>query len=141
MPARAPRRLWDSCIVIGYLAGYPELKPDCPLLIEQAERGEIEIVVSMIAEVESAYLEGYSDQESEARIKEFFSREYVIPVAVDTPLAALARQLIRKYRKTHKVKPNDAVHLATAIKERILVIETTDPDLLALNGLEGNPPT
>jgi len=94
----------------------------------------------MIAEVESAYLEGYSDQESGARIKEFFSREYVIPVAVDTPLAALARQLIRKYRKTHKVKPNDAVHLATAIKERILVIETTDPDLLALNGLEGNPP-
>ena len=66
MPARAPRRLWDSCIVIGYLAGYPELKPDCPLLIEQAERGEIEIVVSMIAEVESAYLEGYSDQESES---------------------------------------------------------------------------
>ncbi len=115
-----PRRLWDSCIVIGYLAGYPELKPDCLPLIEQAKRGEIEIVVSMIAEVESAYLEGYSDQESEARIKEFFSREYVIPVAIDTPLAALARQLIRKYRKTHKVKPNDAVHLATAIQQHIL---------------------
>ena len=50
------RRLWDSCVVIGYLAGYEDLKPECPLIIEQAERGEIQIVVSAMATIEVAYL-------------------------------------------------------------------------------------
>jgi predicted nucleic acid-binding protein len=114
--------------------------PDCPKIIEQAGRGETEIAVSMIAQVEVSYLEGYSDQQSEARIKEFFSRDYIIPVAIDTPLAAIARNLVRKYRDTYRVRPPDAIHLATAIQHHISLIETTDRDLLNLNGLEGSPP-
>ena len=135
MPAR--RRLWDSCIVIGYLAGYEQLKPDCPRIIEQASGGQIEIVVSAMATVEAAYLEGYSDQDSEALIKEFFGRDYIIPIGMDVRIAEIARGLIRKYRT--KLKPPDAAHLATAIQWRIPIIETTDPDLLQLNQLEGNP--
>lgn len=135
-----PRRLWDSCIVIGYLAGYEDLKRDCPLIIEQAERGELEIVVSAMATIEAAYLEGHSDQESEALIQEFFTRDYVIPVAIDSPVAAIARRLIRKYRGSRKLEPPDAAHLAVAIQWRIPLIETTDPDLLRVSGLEGNPP-
>ena len=135
MPAR--RRLWDSCIVIGYLAGYEQLKPDCPRIIEQASGGQIEIVVSAMATVEAAYLEGYSDQDSEALIKEFFGRDYIIPIGMDVRIAEIARGLIRKYRT--KLKPPDAAHLATAIQWRIPIIETTDPDLLQLDQLEGNP--
>ncbi|MBI2856000.1 MAG: PIN domain-containing protein [Chloroflexi bacterium] len=134
-----PRRLWDSCIVIGYLAGYEDLRPDCPLIIDQAERGELEIVVSAMATVEAAYLEGYPDQDSEALIQEFFSREYIIPVGIDTRIAEIARGLVRKYRQGPKLEPPDAAHLASAIQWHIPLIETTDPDLLRLNELEGNP--
>lgn len=86
-----PRRLWDSCIVIGYLAGYEDLKPDCPQIIEQARLGRLEIAVSVIATIEVAYLEGYSDPTSEAMIQEFFGREYIIPIGIDTPIAPIAR--------------------------------------------------
>jgi len=133
------RRLWDSCVVIGYLAGYEDLKPECPLIIEQAERGEIQIVVSAMATIEVAYLAGSSDPESEAMIREFFTREYIVPVGIDVSIASIARELIRKYRNAPKIKPVDAAHFATAIQWHIPVIETTDPDLLRLNELEGNP--
>ena len=134
------RRLWDSCIVIGYLAGYEQLKPDCPRIIEQARGGQIEIVVSVMATIEAAYLEGHSDQNSEELIREFFSRGYIIPIGMDTRIAAITRGLIRKYRTSHKLKPPDAAHLATAIQWHIPIIETTDPDLLQLDHAEGNPP-
>lgn len=131
------RRLWDSCIVLGYLSGQQDIKTDCDQIIEQAERGELEIVVSIIASVEVAYLPGLSSSDSELKIQQFFSREYVIPVAVDISVAKTARRLIRDY---YELKPSDAIHVATALQWQIPIIETTDPDLLELNGKEGNPP-
>ena len=133
------RRLWDSVIVLGYLAGYEDLKPDCPLIIQQAQRGELEIIVSEMAKVEVAYLTGQSDSESEALIREFFSRDYIIPVSVDDPISTIARNLIRKYRNGPKIKPPDAIHLATAIQWHIPVIETADTDFLKFDRREGNP--
>ncbi len=136
----APRRLWDSCVIIDYLAGRAEVGEACTKIIEQAERGELEIVVSALAEVEVAYLEGYDDQESEDMIRELFGRSYVISVAVDMRLASVARGLVRKYRAGPRLKPPDATHLATAIQWNIPIIETTDPDLLRLDRREGSPP-
>ena len=135
MPAQ--RRLWDSAIVLGYLAGYEELRPMCLQIIQQAQQGEVEIIVSEMAKVESAYLAGRPDAESEDLIKEFFSREYIIPVSVDDPISTIARGLVRKHRG---LTPPDAIHLATAILWHVPVIETTDPDLLRLDQQEGNPP-
>ncbi len=132
-----PRRLWDSCIVLGYLSGQQDIKTDCDQIIEQAKRGELEIVVSIIASVEVAYLPGLSPSDSELKIQEFFSRGYVIPVAVDISVAKTARRLIRDY---YGLKPSDAIHVATALQWQIPIIETTDPHLLELNGKEGNPP-
>ena len=134
------RRLWESNVVIGYLAGYPNLQSDCIQIIEQAKRGEVEIFVSVIATIEAAYLTGQSDADSEALIQEFFGRNYIIPVGIDAGIASITRGLIRKYRNGPKLKPPDAAHLGTALQWRIPVIETTDPDLLRLHNLEGNPP-
>ena len=135
MPAQ--RRLWDSAIVLGYLAGYEELRPMCLQIIQQAQQGEVEIIVSEMAKVESAYLAGRPDAESEDLIKEFFRREYIIPVSVDDPISTIARGLVRKHRG---LTPPDAIHLDTAILWHVPVIETTDPDLLRLDQQEGNPP-
>lgn len=134
------RRLWDSCVVIGYLAGYSALQEQCELIVDAGKRGELEIVVSALAMVEAAYLAGYSDSDAEARIREFFSRRYVIPVQIDAPVAAIARSLIRRHRSARRIKPEDATHLATAIQWHIPVVETTDDDLLRFDKVEGRPP-
>lgn len=134
MPAQ--RRLWDSAIVLGFLAGYEELRPMCPQIIQQAQQGEVEIIVSEMAKVETAYLAGRPDAESEDLIREFFSREYIIAVSVDDPVSTIARGLIRKHQG---LTPPDAIHLATAVLWHIPVIETSDPDLLRLDRQEGNP--
>ena len=133
------RRLWDSSVVIGYLGGQADIADACSNIISRAERGELEIVVSALATIEVAYLSGVDDQTSERLIREFFDRAYIIPVAVDVRIASIARHLVRKYQGQPSLKPPDAAHLATAIQWKISVIETTDPDLLRLDGLEGIP--
>ncbi len=136
-----PRRTWDSSIVIGYLAGYPDFKTECDLIIDSAVKGDCEILVSTIAEVEAAYLVGYSDEDSEAKIKEFFSRSYVVVAAYDQPVAAAARRLIRQGKaQQRKLSSHDAIHLATCEVHHIPILETTDPDLLRWNQIIGNPP-
>ena len=137
MPAQ--RRLWDTSVIIGYLAGEEDVAEACDNTIGRAERVEVEIVVSAMATIEVAYLEGLDDQDSEAKIRELFNREYIIPVAIDVGVAFIARELVRKYKVGPKIKPPDAAHLATAIQWRIPMVETTDADLLRLDGLEGDP--
>ena len=131
-----PRRLWDSCIILGYLSGQTGIKTDCEQIIQQAERGELEIATSTLAQAEVAYIQGLSPRDSEALIQEFFTRKYVVPIAFDIAVARIARRLIRDHSG---LKPSDAVHMATALQWRLPIIETTDPDLLSLNEKEGNP--
>ncbi len=126
-------------MIIDYLAGNENVAEHCHLIVEQAERGELEIVVSTLAAAEVAYLEGYSNENSEDLIREFFGRDYIIPVAVDIRLAAIARSLVRRYKDVRRIKPADAIHLATAIQLNLSVVETTDGDLLRFSGLEGSP--
>ena len=122
-------------MVIGYLAGYLEFQEQYSHIIAAAKRREVEIVVSVLAMVETAFLTGYSDKDAEDKIREFFGRQYVIPVQVDSPIAARARDLVRR----HHLSPEDATHLATAMQLGIRLIETNDPDLLELDKLEGTP--
>ena len=91
MPPR--RRLWDSSVVIGHLAGQTEFAEVCPQILEQASRGETQIVVSTMAATEVAYLEGLSDPDSEAKIREFLGRDYIVLVALDVRVASMASSL------------------------------------------------
>ena len=62
------------------------------------------------------------------------------PIAIDARIAAIARRLVMAYEPNPGLKPPDATHLATAVAWNIPVVETTDPDLLRLDGQEGQPP-
>ena len=132
-----PRRLWCSCIVLGYLSGQQDIQHDCELIINQAQGGDLEIIVSTLAQAEVAYIEGVLPDESERRIREFFSRDYIVTAAFDMPVARIARRLIRDHAR---LRPPDAIHLATAALWNIPIVETTDPDLLRLDKITGNPP-
>ena len=134
------RRLWDSSVVIGYLTGDQRIHSVCSQIIQQAERGNIEILVSQLAKSECAYIGGESDSGSERIIREFFGREYINSVNLDDAISGIVRGLIRKYRGSPSIKPLDAIHLATAIQWNIPIFETTDNPLLRFNQLEGNPP-
>lgn len=122
-----PRRLWDACVVLAYLSGDKQVDPDCGLIINHAAQGGLEIMVSTIAEAEVAYLPGISSADSEAKIREFFSREYVVVASFDSPIARIARRLIRDHGPG--LRAADAVHMATALQWHIPILETIDPDL------------
>jgi predicted nucleic acid-binding protein len=135
--APPPRRVWCACTIINYLVG-KEVAAECKLIVEQAKRGELEIVTSILAEAEVVKLEGGLSEGAEARIREFFGRNYVIRAALDVPVVELARDLVRRYRG---LKPLDAVHIATALHHNVPILETYDGDMIRLvNGKEGNPP-
>lgn len=138
MPAQ--RRLWDSSVIIGFLAGDQAIFSGCSQIIRQAEQGSVEILVSQLAKSECAYIRGESDHSSESIIREFFGREYIITVNLDDTLSGVTRNLIRKYRRNPSIKPLDAIHFATAIQWNIPIFETADNSLLRFDRLEGNPP-
>lgn len=129
------QRMWDTNIVLDYLSGNQRVQPDCDLIINEGGQGQLEIVVSTITETEVAHLSGLSATDSEAKIREFFSREYVVIATLDSPIARIARKLIRSYG----LSGADAAHLATAIRWHIPILETRDDKLLRISRQEGNP--
>lgn len=154
---KIPERLWDSSVILAYLGGVPKAKKACELILKQGEREELILHVSTMAQSEVAFLPGYSNLESEDLVKEFFSRKYIKTILFDILVARESRKLIRKYRSSNineqplfcptcnkrinsGLKPPDAIHLASALIWNIPILETYDPDLLKLNGKEGNPP-
>ena len=134
------RRLWCSCTIIDYLAGKPRAK-SCELIVNQAERKETEIVVSILAEAEVVKLDGELDLDSEGQIREFFGRDYVIRTALDLPIVEQSRDLVRRFLG---LKPLDAVHIATALHHSIPILETYDEKMIEVGerlGLTARNPT
>lgn len=136
-PPHRIRRLWDSSVIIGALSQDYEIALVCEEIIQQAQRGETEILVSQFAKAECAYLRMTPYEDAERMIAEFFARRYVVAVELDDRVATLARHLVRKYLNNPKLRPPDAVHLASAIVAGVPFLETKDPDLLRLDGMEG----
>ena len=130
------RRLWDSSVIIGALTRDFEIELVCEEIVRQAERGETEILVSQFAKAECALLQ-YESEEAERVIAAFFDRPYVVVLAMDDQVTALARHLVRKYLGGCKISPSNAVHLASAIIAGVGILETREPDLLRLDGMEG----
>ncbi|MGH7949490.1 MAG: PIN domain-containing protein, partial [Candidatus Binataceae bacterium] len=56
---------------------------------------------------------------------------------LDRSVAEYARQLIWQYPA---LKPKDSIHVATAIKEKLPVLDSFDDGLLSLDGAIGTPP-
>lgn len=133
------RRLWDSSAIIAYLAGEAEHADALTGVINEAQHGNIQIMVSILATIEVAYLRGADNEISEATILDFFGRDFVTQISIDARVSAIARRLVRTYRGDQRLKPPDATHFASAVAWSIPVLETTDPDLLKLSGREGDP--
>ena len=104
----------------------------CRPVLDAAERGVIEIVVSPIALVEVLArnrTSGIDDQ----RVRDFFDNDYILLVNVDKHLGDFARRLMLAGHSG--LKPPDAIHLATACIANVCEFHTFDDRLLALDGV------
>lgn len=140
--ASSPSRVgWDSCTWIAYIQQEKIREPNrqtvvedrgamCRHVLEAAEKGIIEIVVSALCLVEVLARDrtsGIDDQ----KVRDFFDNDYILLVDLDKQVGDLARRLMLAGHAG--LKPPDAVHLANACVANANEFHTFDHRLLALD--------
>lgn len=117
------RRYWDSCNWISLIAeDEVERANTCQRVLEDAATGKTVIITSSLtlAEVIRAKGEPLLPESDERAIIRFFEQPYVLVHDVTRAVAERSRRLSRAYR----LKPVDAIHLATALIANADVFET-----------------
>jgi len=136
-----PRRYWDSSAFLAWLLPEPDREDACRSVLRAAEEGEIEIVTSALTLTEVIKLKGKPElkREQEKKIAEFFQNEYIIVRNVDRFVALSAQRLVWDQNLAAK----DSIHVATALRYKIPVLDTFDDQLIGLSGKlpfdAGNP--
>ena len=140
--AASPKRVsWDACAWIAYI-GKEQIRDAKGLvtedryklgrvILEAAEKGAIEIAISALCFAEVAKNPSGAPADEDL-IAAFFEHDYILPVPLDKQVGVEARKLLRAGYS--KLKPPDAVHVATAIVANVDEMHTYDDKLLALDG-------
>lgn len=133
-------RYWDACAFIAVLNKEEARLEQCMAVLEEARRGRVVIATSAVTLTEVVKQEGERPigRENAQRIRDFFKHEYISVRDADRATCELAQNLI--WDHPH-LDYKDAIHVATAVRWQIPIIETfDDDDLLPLNGQIGDPP-
>lgn len=141
--------MWDSCTIIDALQKTEGRWELIEPFLDEAEAGNLEIVVSEISVVEVRNLRKMTAQGSEpeqiaAMVRDWFDSPFIIRRNVHPGISELAAEIGR----VHKIKrAADAVVVATAVYESIPVLHTFDgwgnkkkAGLLRLDEKIGDPP-
>jgi predicted nucleic acid-binding protein len=146
MPDELRRIYWDSNVPLSYLNGVADRAATIEELFRQARAGEIELVTSSISRVEVAFIQsenkaGALDEEAEAAIDALWAPGSPIETVefydlIGTKARALMRQGISQERK---LKPMDAIHLATAQQMAVVEFHTYCKKLQKWDGAIGFP--
>ena len=122
--ARPQRRYWDACNWISLIAEDEAARADvCQHILVDAERGRSAFIITSsltIAEVIRPRGQPPIQLDHETLIANFFRHEYILVHDVTRTVATNARSLARHY----SLRPNDAIHLATALLADATVFET-----------------
>jgi len=132
-------RYWDASAFIAVLNEEDERLQACIAVLNEAKRGELTIVTSAVTLTEVVKFDGERPigREQAQVIRDFFMHEYISLRNADRKVCELAQDLI--WDHSH-LAYKDAIHVATAIRWHVPVIETYDDDFLKLNGMIGTPP-
>ena len=119
----SPRRAYlDANVLIAYLANEPSRGPVVASLLEDAERGSIELLTSVLTVTEVAFVasdhaSGDDPSAEEDNIAKLWVPESPVKLTdVSMRVAERARDIVRTARRSEMkgVKPPDAIHLASA---------------------------
>jgi predicted nucleic acid-binding protein len=132
MPSSEQRSYWDSDVFLAYINGEAARLPDVSALLAEAERGEREIVTSTYTVTEAAYaaqekVNRALDPEELHKIDALWRPPSGVLLAeFHLGVAELARDLMRQAVENgwRRLKPGDAIHLATAVDLGIGVLHT-----------------
>ena len=127
-----PRRYWDSSTFLAWLLPETDREEDCRSVLRAAEDGELQLVTSALTLTEVIKLKGSPElkRNYEKKIADFFQNDYIILRNVDRFVAFAAQRLVWD----QNLSPKDSIHVATALRWRVPVLDTFDDDLISLNG-------
>jgi predicted nucleic acid-binding protein len=146
--AKAQRIYWDSCVWIAFIAeekdipfkgGTENRYSMCLNILEAARKGKYEIVTSAftLAEVcrSSKVVSSPIDN-----LPAFFEKSYILIVPIDLAIGRRAQSM--QATGLARLKPADAVHLASAQRAKVSELHTFDDKILDLDnkiiGGDGN---
>ena len=137
-----PRYYWDSCVFLSYVEATPGRVGDIESLLEDAEAGRCDIYTSVLSVSEVAFVEAEKltrtlDPAIEASIDALWTLPSPVKVVeVFRPIVDEARRLVRaSMQQSLRLKPMDALHLATAHRLNVDVVHTYDGPMQANAGL------
>lgn len=133
------RRYWDSDCFLAYLGEDTGKRGKCLGVLDAAEKGDVLIITSALTIAEVVYLKGNPKitPEKSDKICRFFENKYIQPINLDRYLAEEARQLLWIHPA---LKPKDAIHVASAIRAKVHLMDTFDKYLIGLSGKIGDNP-
>lgn len=131
------RRYWDSDSFLGFFNEEPDKQNACEGVLAAAEDGRVIIVTSALTIAEVIWAKGHDklDKGKRDKIASFFRQPYISVQNVTRHIAEYARDLVWD----NGIKPKDAIHVSTAIVNKIPVLNTFDADLLKHDGKIGDP--
>lgn len=137
------RYYWDACAWISLIQQDANRFDSLSYVVEEARNGKVEIWTSnfTLAEVYKRPCDGNTvglTVAEDVPFEDFILQDFVTRVQVDFDVGTLARRLLRQHPGI--VKPQDGVHLATALLNNCDELHTYDREnLIGLSGLLDRP--
>jgi predicted nucleic acid-binding protein len=133
MPSKSEPVLiyWDSCVPLAYINGEPGRVVDVRALLDEARRGLWEIVTSTYTVTEVAFAK--AEKDASALVPSALSDidklwrppSPIKLVEFHIGIAESARDLLREaVKRGWRLKPGDAIHLATALDMEVVTLHT-----------------
>lgn len=147
MSDRPPLLYWDADVLLSWVEDHAERSPLIELLLGDARAGQLEIVTSVISQVEVAFsaterMQRALSPEVEQKINGLWEPGGPVKIVEVYPLIAVrARTLIREGvpRGWSGLRANDAIHLATARQMEVVEFHSYDDTLPRYAELVGFP--
>ena len=133
---------WDSSVWIALLWDEKVKGIDraevAQRVLEDAEKGLVTILTSTftLAEVFKLKIDPPASLDPSQVIKSYFDHSFIKMIVLDRVVGEIAGDIARK----HGIKPQDAVHLASALCWEAEVVHTWDDQLVSKSGIIGTSP-